>query len=692
MLYDDAEELEVRHVILLAHYNVDIFAGEDQVSEGDLFVKRSCIRLSRKKTDDGFMLNTRPYFLFSNNTSDKEDFYHALVRNLDSVDNVAMPLSFEPSHFVKLIQQMHESEENLQTRWFNALLGRIFLALYKTKTVENYVRLKISKKISRVRKPAFIDSIHLRAVYLGDAAPSFINPKLREMSPEGNVIIGSDVKYNGNFRLEIAATARIALGARFKARELNLVLVGTLKQLEGHILVRIKPPPTNRLWVAFETMPRMTLSVEPIVSARQITYGVILRAIENRIREVVKDTIVLPNWDDIPFLDSSSERFRGGIWDNPSRLSANGEDEIENFTRIEPKIQASKKHQSNSKETAPALSNGATEVADTNSRVEISKLSTSESDMSLFVEDLSDQDRDTKITTAADSDQSKSLQSDFSVVTTIPTIDNDASSHRTRLYSHRDDADTKGDIRPLPESLKANSLPASSRLSISSIDHAHAEGVLCDTPASNDKPIASDTSSAAPIDLSLLIKRDSKQIPQFVPSSYDMTASPPIPKSAPGPISTEDLEPPFQKLNSTTAVTKRWNWGALTRQSDQDHTPEDLSYADSGKSLREPLGRAQPLPPPSVPLRRSQRFSWSTSKWSLGASKRKPVRKNSASSTSLPERRSSQEPTDSTNRMPNPAGCFEGSGDELQNTTSTPVAGKKDDINLSNCVRDTADE
>ena len=124
------------------------------------------------------------------------------------------------------------------------------------------------------------------------------------------------VKYSGSFRIEIATTARIDLGVRIKAREVNLVLAISLEKLEGHLLVRLKPPPSNRVWTSFETMPQLQMKIEPVVSSRQITYGVILRAIESRIREVVAETIVLPHWDDSPFLNTLGEVYRGGVWMN----------------------------------------------------------------------------------------------------------------------------------------------------------------------------------------------------------------------------------------------------------------------------------------------------------------------------------------------------------------------------------------
>lgn len=74
--------------------------------------------------------------------------------------------------------------------------------------------------------------------------------------------------------------------------------------------------------MAFESMPKMELDIEPIVGSRQIIWNPILRVIESRIREVIAETIVLPHWDDTPFTDTISQLFRGGIWEE--QLKANG--------------------------------------------------------------------------------------------------------------------------------------------------------------------------------------------------------------------------------------------------------------------------------------------------------------------------------------------------------------------------------
>jgi len=317
MLYDTSEQLEVRHVISLAHYLVDIYSGGDPIPEGELWIKRNCIRLAQRDTSENIG-DSKPFYLFSDNCSEKEDFYHAMLRSqethVDPSPNPPLPLKFNTTDLIKLVQQLHASEENLHTRWINALIGRLFLAMYKTRDIEQFIWTKITKKIARVPKPSLISSVNVQKIDMGHLPPFLTNPKLKELTVDGDLTVEADVSYKGDFRLEIAAVARIELGSRFKPREVTLILATMLKKLDGHILIRIKPPPSNRLWVTFETPPTMDLSLEPIVSSRQITYGVILRAIESRIRETVAETLVFPNWDDIPFSDTLSHQFRGGLW------------------------------------------------------------------------------------------------------------------------------------------------------------------------------------------------------------------------------------------------------------------------------------------------------------------------------------------------------------------------------------------
>ncbi|CAI4218302.1 unnamed protein product [Parascedosporium putredinis] len=280
MLFDDEEQLEVRHVISLTHYDISIYSGGDVTPEGELYIKRNAICLSKKSDIPDLSatdaLSSKPFYLFSENCSAKEDFYLALLRNKeqslgpDSAE-APVPLQYEVGDVISLVQRLHSTEDHMQTRWLNAFIGRIFLSLYKTCELENIIREKLTKKISRVKRPSFLSHIVIRDIHTGNSAPFISNPKLRELNVDGECVVEADIKYTGNFRIEVTTTARIDLGTRFKAREVDLTLAVVLRKIEGRALFKIKAPPSNRFWFSFQTMPKMEMHVEPVVSSRQIT-------------------------------------------------------------------------------------------------------------------------------------------------------------------------------------------------------------------------------------------------------------------------------------------------------------------------------------------------------------------------------------------------------------------------------------
>jgi len=208
MLYDDSDQSEVRHVISLSLYSVSIYGGGEEIPEGELYIRRNAICLSRRNNAVDKTLdmgqNAMPFYLFSENCSLKEDFYFALLKNLEKSDETItppIPLRYEQKHILSLVQRLHSSEEHLQTNWVNGLLGRLFLAIYKTSDIEKFIRTRITKKIARVNKPNFLSNIVLQKVHVGEGVPSITNPRLKEMTVDGDFCAEADLTYDGNFRL-----------------------------------------------------------------------------------------------------------------------------------------------------------------------------------------------------------------------------------------------------------------------------------------------------------------------------------------------------------------------------------------------------------------------------------------------------------------------------------------------------------
>lgn len=286
-LYESADKKDVKHAIVIANYTVSIWPPN--LKDGELFAKRHAICLV--KTPEGsprevdfklaqYLSNPlvppkNSYFLYFDVTTEKEDFYFTLIRaskkyNLHSLPK-AVPISdtrspfnpvfmAHPSHFktsemMDLIQNLHSSDANIQTRWINAIIGRLFLSSKDTKSFENFFRNRIMAKLSRTKRPSFLSEIEVTKVIPGDSIPFITNPRLLELTPEGKLSVGLDISYSGGIAVEISTKVLLNFGSRFKTREVPIVLLVQLLRLDGNLIFKMKSPPSGRLWYAFEKNP-----------------------------------------------------------------------------------------------------------------------------------------------------------------------------------------------------------------------------------------------------------------------------------------------------------------------------------------------------------------------------------------------------------------------------------------------------
>ncbi|TIA72202.1 hypothetical protein D6C83_00890, partial [Aureobasidium pullulans] len=162
MLYDDSEQVEVRHVVSLAHHDIDVYAGGDPVPEGDLWIKRNCIRLTRKPLSGDTAPTSKPFHFFSDNCSEKEDFYHALLHTQSSIintDPAPLPQKFETADIIKLVQNLHSSDADAHSRWINGIVGRHFYPFGNTPAIN----------LLRDYRPSNSDNVDILALGCGDA-------------------------------------------------------------------------------------------------------------------------------------------------------------------------------------------------------------------------------------------------------------------------------------------------------------------------------------------------------------------------------------------------------------------------------------------------------------------------------------------------------------------------------------------
>ncbi|RKP07342.1 putative integral membrane protein conserved region-domain-containing protein, partial [Thamnocephalis sphaerospora] len=322
-LYDSDEQLACRGVILTSLHDVSIHPSN--LPDNEVFFKDVPIRLTRRDTEHDDVLDeesARDYYLFINSPVEKEDWYFALLKSemaqpLEEPSpplppHVVSTLNFDPETMRRLIGQVYtDADKDNSMPWLNALVGRLFLAVYKTDLLREHIIHKIIKKTTRLRKPGFIDDIKVRDLYVGEQSPHIWDPHLLELSPDGTLRIALRIRYNGGFRVEIETGAVLSVTSHMRPIRVPVLLSAEVRHFEGRMLLKIKPPPSNRLWIGFFDMPDMDLVVEPVVSAKSLKYPMITQAIQSRIRDMMRETVVLPNMDDIPFFPSGGS---GGIF------------------------------------------------------------------------------------------------------------------------------------------------------------------------------------------------------------------------------------------------------------------------------------------------------------------------------------------------------------------------------------------
>ncbi|KAJ2093777.1 hypothetical protein IW138_000173 [Coemansia sp. RSA 986] len=192
-----------------------------------------------------------------------------------------------------------------EDEWLNAMVGRIFLAMYRTEFMRQHFIRKLQSKFDRVQRPIFLDRMVVADLDVGDNAPVITNPKLESFDANGQIDASMYVHYMGGFKVVLNTSVKIG------SLRLSIALSVVLESLAGKMLVRFHPAPSNRVWVGFYEMPQIRLKLSPVFMQKQVRYAVISQAIEKQIYDILRISMVLPNMDDTVFFPTPHED--GGI-------------------------------------------------------------------------------------------------------------------------------------------------------------------------------------------------------------------------------------------------------------------------------------------------------------------------------------------------------------------------------------------
>ncbi|CAN8030541.1 unnamed protein product [Ixodes persulcatus] len=85
-----------------------------------------------------------------------------------------------------------------------------------------------------------------------------------------------------------------------------LVLTVEVSHLVGTLALNVPPPPTDRIWYGFRTLPRMELVARPKLGEKEVTFARVTERIEKMLFLEFQRILVMPNMDDfmIPIMHS----------------------------------------------------------------------------------------------------------------------------------------------------------------------------------------------------------------------------------------------------------------------------------------------------------------------------------------------------------------------------------------------------
>lgn len=311
-IYESEMQRLCKGTLDLNNYEVSLYPSGRK--EHILFSRSVALRLVRRKPrpkDDHTAQTTsadtdNELFFSCFRPIDKEDWYFAfLMANNDAPPSTSRHcISFDPIAIASLITFVNKEPDTATNRsipWFNAILGRTFLGIYKTQRLQHYIFETLSKKTKKMKTtPGFLGDITIRSIDLGHAVPYFTNPTLVALHPDGTLALDMQVNYTGGFKVVVGTT----MGVASSPLRVPILLSLTLQSLSSTLRFKIKPPPSNRYWIGFCTMPVMKWSIVPAVSSYNIKLSMVTKIIESKIRRMMMDTMVLPNMEDIPFAKS----------------------------------------------------------------------------------------------------------------------------------------------------------------------------------------------------------------------------------------------------------------------------------------------------------------------------------------------------------------------------------------------------
>ncbi|KAG6549716.1 hypothetical protein Mapa_008696 [Marchantia paleacea] len=120
-------------------------------------------------------------------------------------------------------------------------------------------------------------------------------------SRPADVRSSEEASRKGWMHSQITSVKSIMSRVAEQVSQVPLALTIKVVQVRGKLQVRIKPPPSDRVWFSFTQMPTLELVPEPCIGDHKISSGPLGQFIVNQIKILLRDTMVFPQFEDLSY-------------------------------------------------------------------------------------------------------------------------------------------------------------------------------------------------------------------------------------------------------------------------------------------------------------------------------------------------------------------------------------------------------
>lgn len=312
-LYDGEEQLNCTGVTIIEGCKIDLYPHTLLLDE--IYKKDFPLRIV--SPTESLFANKSTIYLYAASASEKEDWLFALrqaaqasststVNGSDEERKRVLAGSYSPQSDPKLADAIFMERLNRyvraptmdkSTQWINAIMGRLFFNMFRSNDLERFFRTKFDRKAATMPKPFFLGDLNLKSVFAGQSLPLFSRGQLHSVTNQGELLVSVDIMYPGGFRLQVATEIKWDI-PKVKTIIVPIIMSIHVRRLTGRALIRIKPPPSDRIWLGFYNQPQLEVDIEPVVSTKAITWSVVKMGILKHLQDTMAEYVVLPNMDD----------------------------------------------------------------------------------------------------------------------------------------------------------------------------------------------------------------------------------------------------------------------------------------------------------------------------------------------------------------------------------------------------------